>query len=132
GVGWAEYSGSGHELVNTTRPHAWVYSADECNYNSCTEYVQQQITVPGGANLTYWWYMTSQASTTTAYDYFKVELYNTNGTLLATLRTWNNTSTRNTWSQDTLGLSSYAGQTLLLRFTTTTDNIYPTHFFVDD
>ena len=133
GVGWSESSSGGYEIIDTVRPHTGSYSADECNYNSCTEYVQQRIAVPSNASLRYYWYMTTQeTSTTTAYDYLKVQVYSTSGSLLGTLRTWSNTSARNAWSQDTLSLSAYAGQTVVLRFTTTTDYSLPTNFFVDD
>ncbi len=132
GVGWTESSSGGYEVIDTVKPHTGSYSADECNYNTCTEYVQQRITVPSNASLRYWWYMTSQEPTTTAYDYFKVQVYSTGGSLLGTLRTWSNTSARDAWSQDTLSLSAYTGQTVVLRFTTTTDYTLPTNFFVDD
>jgi len=133
GVGWSESSSGGYEVIDTYRPHAGSYSADECNYNNCTDYVQQQVTVPSNASLRYWWYMTtSESSTTTAYDYLRVQVYSTSGTLLGTLRTWSNTSARNAWSQDTLSLAAYAGQTVVLRFTTTTDYTMPTNFFIDD
>jgi hypothetical protein len=132
GVGWAEYSSGGYELIDTYKPHTGAYSADECNYNYCTEYVQQQLTIPSNANLRYWWYMTSSEPTTTVYDYLKVQVYTTAGSLLGTLRTWSNRSTRNVWSQDTLSLAAYAGQTVKLRFTTTTDYLNPTNFFIDD
>ncbi len=132
GVGWAEYSSGGYEIIDTTRPHTGSYSAYECDYNYCTEYVQQTITIPSGANLTYWWYMTSSEGTSTAYDYLRVRLYSTSGTLLTTLRTWSNRNTRNTWSQDTISLSAYAGQTVILRFMATTDSSLRTAFWVDD
>jgi len=132
GVGWSESSSSGYEIIDTVRPHSGSYSADECGYNSCTDYVRQQVTVPSNASLRYWWYMTSSEGSTTAYDYFRVQVYSTSGTLLGTLRTWSNTSARNVWSQDTLSLAAYAGQTVVLRFTTTTDYTMPTNFFVDD
>jgi len=132
GVGWSESSSGGYEVIDTYRPHTGSYSADECNYNNCTDYVQQQVTVPSNASLRYWWYMTSSEGSTTAYDYFKVQVYNTSGTLLGTLRTWSNISARGVWSQDTLSLAAYAGQTVNLRFTTTTDYTQPTNFFVDD
>ncbi len=132
GVGWAQYSSGAYQLIDTYRPHTGSYSADECNYNNCTELVQQRVTVPSNASLRYWWSMTSSAGVTTAYDYLRVQVYSTGGTLLGTPRTWSNTSTRNAWSPDTLSLAAYAGQTVLLRFTTTTDSTQPTNFFIDD
>jgi hypothetical protein len=132
GVGWQESSSKGYELITTTRPHTGSYSAYLCNYNSCKEYVQQTITVPSNGSLTYWRYMTSVDSKIYSYDYLKVQLYSTSGTLIKTLRTWSNTSTRSVWLQDTLSLSAYAGQTVILRFTGTTNASNASAFFIDD
>ena len=132
GVGWTEYSSKNYELITTTRPRTGSYSAYLCDYNACTEYIQQTVKVPANGILTYWWYMTSSDSTTTVYDGLRVQVYNTSGTLLKTLRTWSNTSTRNTWSQDSLSLSLYAGQNVIIRFTVTTDSSYPSAFWLDD
>lgn len=132
GVGWTESSSGGYELIDGTRPRTGSYSAYECDYNRCTEYLQQQITVPANANLTYYWYQTSSEGTTTAYDYLRVQIYSTGGTLLATLRTFSNRNTRNTWSLDTQSLANYAGQTVRLRFTSTTDSSLPSAFWIDD
>jgi cell division septation protein DedD len=131
-VGWTQSSSGGYQLIDHTRPHAGSYSAYLCDYNNCTDYVQQQITVPGGAHLTYWWYQTSSEGTTTAYDFLYVRLYSTGGSLLTTLRTWSNKNTRNAWSQDNLDLSAYGGQTVILRFISTNDVSLPSAYFVDD
>lgn len=132
GAGWTEFSSGGREIINTTNPHTGSYSANECGYNSCTEYVQQTITIPSGATLTYWWYMTSSEGTSSVHDRLRVQLYSISGSLLATLRTWSNRNTSNTWSQDTLDLSAYAGQTVILRFVTTTNQTRTTSFWIDD
>ncbi len=96
--------------------------------------MRQQITVPSGANLHYWWYLVTQKTGTRASDFLKVQVLNTSGVLLATLRSWNNTSTpRNTYSQDTVSLAAYSGQTVILRFLSTTNGSLSTsEFFVDD
>jgi hypothetical protein len=61
-----------------------------------------------------------------------VRLYSTGGSLIATLRTWSNRNTRNRWSQDSIRLAAYAGQTVRLRFITTTDYSLLSTFWVDD
>ncbi len=132
GVGWAEYSRAGYELVDTVNPHTGRYGADLCGYNSCVDLVQQRVTVPSNAALHYWWYMTSNEGTTTPYDYLAVQVLNTSGTVLKTLRVWSNTSLRNVWSQDNLSLAAYAGQTVNIRFVATTDSSLVSRFFVDD
>lgn len=132
GVGWAEYSSGGYAIVDTSRPHTGRYSADECGYNRCIEYIRQQITISSNATLKYWWYMTSSEGTGTAYDYMYVRLYSTAGSLITTLRTWSNKNARNVWSQDSISLAAYAGRTVQLRFMTTTDYSLPSTFWIDD
>jgi subtilisin family serine protease len=131
-VNWTESSSGGYTIVDTTRPRTGAYSAYFCNYNSCTEYIQQAIVVPANGTLTYWWYQTSSEGTATAYDYLRVRIYNNSGTLLATVRTWSNKHKRGAWSQDTISLAAYAGQTVRLRFVATNDSSLPSAYFVDD
>ena len=102
------------------------------DYNSATEYIYQTITIPSNGTLTYWWYMTTQETSSTSYDYLRVRLYTTSGSLVATLRSRSNTAAKNAWYQDTLSLSSYAGRTLRVQFTVTTDSSLTTSFYVDD
>ncbi|OTA40622.1 MAG: hypothetical protein A6D92_15090 [Symbiobacterium thermophilum] len=61
-----------------------------------------------------------------------MRLYNQNGSLLTTLVTRSNRDARNQWVQETVNLSSYAGQTVRLEFSVTTDWLLPTSFFIDD
>ncbi len=129
---WVQYSSGGYQLISTAKPHAGSYGVYFGDYNNASEYIYQTITIPTNGTLTYWWYMTSSEGTSTAYDYFRVRLYNTSGTLVATLRTRSNTASRNAWYQDTISLASYAGQTLRVHFSVTTDSSLPTAFYIDD
>ena len=129
---WVQYSSGGYQLIDTTRPHTGSYGVYFGDYNNANEYIYQTITIPTNGTLKYWWYMTSSEGTGAAYDYFYVRLYNTSGGLVATLRTRSNTAARNAWYQDTLSLASYAGQTLRVQFSATTDSSLVTAFYVDD
>lgn len=129
---WVQYSKGGYQLITTNNPHAGSYSVWMGGYNSASDYIYQTITIPTNGTLTYWWYMTTQETGTTSYDYFRVRLYTTSGTLVATLRTRSNTASKNAWYQDTLSLASYAGQTLRVHFSVTTDSSLPTSFYLDD
>ena len=104
------------------------------NYASGAEY--QTVSIPSGhpANLTFWLNVTSNEGTTTAYDYLRVEVRNTGGTLLATLGTFSNRdkTTLGSYSQKAFSLASWRGQTVRVQFRATTDSIYPTAFRVDD
>lgn len=129
---WVQSSTNGYQLIDTTRPRTGSYSAYLGGYNSGTDTIYQTITVPANGTLSYWWYMTTQESGSTAYDYLRVRLYNSSGTLVTTLRSWSNASGAGTWRQDSVSLASYAGQRLRVQFTATTDSTLPSSFFVDD
>jgi subtilisin family serine protease len=131
-VAWTDTSSGGYEIIDTTRRRTGAYSAYFCDYNNCTDTLEQQVTVPANGTLTYYWYQTSSEGTGTAYDYLHVRVYSTGGALLATLRSWSNRNTRGAWSLDTLSMAAYAGQTVRLRFVSTTDSSLRTAFFVDD
>ncbi|HEY0738489.1 MAG TPA: S8 family serine peptidase [Herpetosiphonaceae bacterium] len=129
---WVQSSTGGYQLIDTTRPHAGSYSAYLADYNNGTDSIYQTVTIPSNGTLSYWWYMTTTESGSTAYDYLRVRLYNSSGTLVTTLRSWSNASGAGTWRQDSISLSAYAGQTLRVQFTGTNDSSLPSAFFVDD
>lgn len=128
---WVQSSANGYQLIDGTRPHAGTRSVYLGGYNNANDQIYQTITVPSNGTLTYWWYMTTQ-ETSHPWDYMRVRLYNTSGTLLTTLRTWSDGSGAGTWRQDSLSLASYAGQTVRVHFSATTDGSLTTSFFVDD
>jgi kumamolisin len=122
-------------LIDTTRPHTGSYSAWLGGYNSGTDTIYQQVTIPStatSASLSYWWYMTTQEACCTPYDYMYARVLNSSGTVLATLQTLNNASTANTWTKSTFNLLAYKGQTIRVYFKVTTDVSLPTSFFIDD
>jgi thermitase len=129
---WSQSSSGGYQLITTDRPHSGAYSAWLGGYNSGTDSIYQTVTVPSNGTLTYWWYMTTSESGSTPYDYFRVRLYTTGGSLVATLRTFSNASAANLWRQDSISLASYAGQTLRVHFSATTDSSLQSSFFLDD
>ncbi|GAA5530669.1 DUF1986 domain-containing protein [Herpetosiphon gulosus] len=129
---WVQSSTGGYAVISTTRPRSGSYSAFLGGYNSGTDNIYQSVTVPSNGVLRYYWYMSTQESGSTVYDRLYVRLYNSSGSLITTLRTWSNASTKNTWTLDTISLSAYAGQTVRVQFVGTTDSSLTTSFFVDD
>ena len=129
---WAEASSGGYELIATNRPHTGAYSAWLGGYNNGTDTISQTVTVPSNGTLTYWWYMTTQELGSAPHDYLRVSLYSSGGALLATLRTYSNASGAGVWRQDAVSLASYAGQTVRVSFSGTTDQSLNSSFFVDD
>ena len=132
---WTESSSGGYEIVDTTRPHTGTKSAYLVGYNNGSDSLYQTISVPASATtvtLTYWTYITTQETSTTAYDKFSAQVRNTSGTVLATLQSLSNGSTKNTWVKSTYSLNSYKGQTIRVYFSGTNDSSLPTSFFLDD
>jgi thermolysin len=105
--------------------------------NSRTGQTYQTISIPSTAtaNFTFWLNVTSsETTTTTQYDRLFVEVRNTSGTLLSTVATYSNLNkgTAGVYSQKSLSLASYIGQTVRVQFRVTTDSSLPTTFRVDD
>jgi hypothetical protein len=106
-----------------------------CDNASGTEY--QTIAIPSTAtgSLTFWLNVTSNESTTTAIrDRLFVEVRSTSGVLLSTLATFSNLhkTTGAVYTQRSLNVASYRGQTVRVQFRATTDGSLPTAFRVDD
>ncbi len=130
-------SGTGYfYTANGSYPHGgtgYIYFGVN---NSVAGQSYQQLTIPSSAagNLTFWLNVTSSETGTTAYDKLFVEVRNTGGTLLSTLATYSNADkgTAGAYSQKSLSLAAYKGQTVRLQFRTTTDSSVTTTFRVDD
>jgi len=105
-------------------------------YNYASGAAYQTVTIPSSATgaLTFWLNVTSDEGTTTAYDYLRVEVRSTGGTLLGTVATYSNRdkTTLGNYSQKSVSLASWRGQTVRVQFRVTTDSIYPTSFRLDD
>lgn len=100
-----------------------------------TDYIYQQIAIPTTATgtLTFWLHIdTAETTTTTAYDTMKVQVLNTAGTVLATLATYSNLNKGTGYTQKSLSLSAYKGQTIRLRFYGVEDSSLQTSFVIDD
>jgi thermitase len=102
-------------------------------YNSATDTLGQAVTVPASGNLRYAWQMTTTEGSITAYDFLRVRVYDAStGAYIATLRTLSNANVRSVWSLDTVSLASWAGQTIRLEFSASTDSTLASHFYIDD
>jgi hypothetical protein len=131
-------SGTGYFYVNPGNyPQAgtgYIYFGVN---NSVSGQSYQTVSIPSTAcgTLTFWLNVTSsETTTTTQYDKLFVEVRNTSGTLLATPATYSNlnkVASAATYSQKTLNLSAYKGQTVRVQFRSTTDSSLATTFRVD-
>ena len=110
--------------------HAGSWKAWLDGYGSThTDTLSQTVTIPTGcsAALTFYLHIDSAETTTsTAYDTLKVQVGTT------TLATYSNLNKATGYSQKSLNLSGYAGQTVTLKFTGAEDSSLQTSFVVDD
>ncbi|MFE5580747.1 M4 family metallopeptidase [Kitasatospora sp. NPDC056531] len=93
-----------------------------------TDTLSQTVTIPAGckATLSFWLHVDTAETGSTAYDKLTVQV---NGT---TLKTYSNVDAAAGYQQRTFDLSSYAGQTVTLKFTGTEDSSLQTSFVIDD
>jgi subtilisin family serine protease len=104
------------------------------NFASGSEYQTVSIPSTAAANLTFWLNITTSEACCTPYDYLYAEVRNTSGTLLGTLGTWTNANSGpiGVYTQRSLSLASWRGQTVRVQFRATTDVTLPTSFRIDD
>ncbi|RAG87195.1 hypothetical protein DN069_02690 [Streptacidiphilus pinicola] len=100
-----------------------------------TDTLAQSVAIPAGcsASFSFWLHIdTDETTTTTAYDTLKVQVLSSSGSVLGTLATYSNLNANNGYSQHSFNLSSYAGQTVTLKFTGSEDASLQTSFVIDD
>ncbi|MEU8967740.1 hydrolase [Streptomyces monashensis] len=133
---WSASSGvitnSGSEAARSGSYYAWL----DGNGTATTDTLSQSVSVPSGctsAKLSFYLHIdTAETTTSTAYDTLKVQVLNSSGTVLGTLATYSNLNAASGYTQRSFDLSSYAGQTVTLKFTGTEGSKYQTSFVVDD
>ncbi|WP_241968500.1 putative Ig domain-containing protein [Streptomyces sp. ICBB 8177] len=93
-----------------------------------TDTLSQTVTVPSGckATLSWWQYISTQETGKTAYDKLTVTA---NGTTVAT---YSNADATSGYVQKSVDLSSYAGQSVTIKFTGKEDSSLATSFLIDD
>ncbi|MGI5507784.1 putative Ig domain-containing protein [Streptomyces sp. CA-106131] len=110
--------------------HSGSWKAWMDGYGSAhTDTLSQSVTIPSGCSATFSFYLhidTAETTTTTAYDKLTVQVGST------TLATYSNLNAASGYALKSFNLSSYAGQTVTLKFTGTEDSSLQTSFVVDD
>ncbi|MBF0503157.1 MAG: choice-of-anchor J domain-containing protein [Candidatus Riflebacteria bacterium] len=103
--------------------------------NSANGSLYQTVTIPSNstsANLSFWFNITSQ-ETSGAYDYLKMKVQNSSGVDLSTdLVVLSNQDKSTGYSQRSVDLTSYRGQTIRIYFSATSDSSNYTIFRIDD
>lgn len=96
--------------------------------SSHTDSLAQTVTVPAGchAKLSFWLHIDTKESGSTAYDKLTLQAGST------PLGSWSNADAGSGYVQKSFDLSSYAGQTVTLKFTGIEDSSLATDFVLDD
>jgi len=94
--------------------------------HAATDALYQDIAIPASATSVtingYRWLGTSETTPSTPHDYARVQIRNTSGTVLETLQEWSNANSTTNWTFFTAtATGSYAGQTIRVVVTSTTD-----------
>ncbi|MDQ1921364.1 Ig-like domain-containing protein [Massilia pseudoviolaceinigra] len=101
-----------------------------------TDSVYQQVTIPStatSAKLAFWLkVVSSETTTTSAYDKLKVQVRSGSNAVLATLATYSNLNKGSSYVQKTFDLSAYKGQTVRIYFEGVEGSTIPTAFLIDD
>ncbi|MFD5462041.1 protease pro-enzyme activation domain-containing protein [Kitasatospora sp. NPDC127059] len=128
----APWTASGSVLDNSSSEpaHSGSWKAWLDGYGTThTDTLSQTVTVPAGcasATLTFALHIDTAETGATAYDKLTLKAGNT------TLKTWSNADAAAGYVQQTLDLTSFAGQTVTLTFTGTEDGSNQTSFVIDD
>jgi uncharacterized membrane protein len=101
-----------------------------------TDTLMQQVAIASNATaatLTFWLHIdTAETSTTTAFDTLALQIRNSSGTVLSTLKTFSNLDHNTGYAQQTFDLTSFKGQTIQINFVGTEDSTLQTSFVMDD
>lgn len=107
-------------------------------YDNADDLLYQTVSVPScasSARLVVYLYVYTSDSTTSANDYFHVELQNSSGSTLEDFLWFNNTMNGSSWYRGTYewsDFSAHAGRTRRLFFEGTTNSSLYSNFFLDD
>lgn len=121
----------------TQAAHGGTFKAWLNGYGAAhTDSLYQQVTIPSTAstaNLSFWLKVVSSETTTTqAYDTLQVQIRNASGTVLATLASYSNLNKGASYVNRTFSLSAYKGQTIRIYFLGVEGSVTATSFIVDD
>ena len=138
-TGTSSISGDNTIAVNGSYPHTGTDYATLGGSNSETDTLTQTVSIPSNAtaaSLTFWTNIVTQETSSTAFDFLKVNIIAGTTTTKLTLNNSNSSSSNNTngtyFKPAAIDLTSYKGQSIQIQFNATTDSTLPTTFRIDD
>lgn len=117
-------------------PHSGTWDAWLDGYGvTHTDTLAQTVAIPSGctsADFTFWLHIDTAETGTKAFDTLTLQVLNSSGSVLSTPATFSNVDAANGYSQRSVDLAQFAGQTVTVQFTGTEDNQQQTSFVIDD
>ena len=118
-------------------PHTGTWDAWLDGYGTThTDTLMQQVAIASNATaatLSFWLHIdTAETTTTTANDTLAVQVRNSSGTVLSTLKTFSNLNKNTGYAQQTFDLTSFKGQTIQINFVGQENSSLQTSFVLDD
>jgi thermitase len=131
-TGWQIRTNGPFALIGSALPHTGQLGAILGACNDAQDELEQEMNLPAGQGVTlrFWWYMLTQEIAHPR-DTLDV-LVKPSGGQEASILHITYGIMPGAWQQAVLDLSSYAGQSLQIKFRATTDANRPTVFHVDD
>ncbi len=141
GGGWLEASSGDYPLIinqsatdGEVNAHSPVFMAWLGGYADAVDSMSQEVALPADATAVHVTgqrrFMTDEGSG--VFDRSWVDITNTSGTVLETLKQWSNQDANGNWAVFDFPLTgSYQGQTIRLRLRSDADATLRTHFFYD-
>jgi len=131
---------STNRIINSTSsepPHSGTFDSWLDGHGSTTtDSLLQAVTIPSNATaatLSFWLHIdTAETSTTRAFDTLAVQVRNSSGSVLSTLKTYSNLDHAAGYALQTFDLSSFKGQTIQIFLQGKEDFELQTSFVVDD
>ncbi|HLL01490.1 MAG TPA: S8 family serine peptidase [Myxococcaceae bacterium] len=136
-VNWTTTTGVIDGSTGGSAPRTGSWKAWLNGYGTAkTDTAYQTITIPStacSASLKFWVkIISSETTTTTAYDKLAIQIRDSAGTVKATLATYSNLNKGTAYVERTFDVSAYKGQTIRVHFNGSEDSSVATSFFVDD
>ncbi|MCE3608372.1 CehA/McbA family metallohydrolase [Massilia sp. P8910] len=133
--GWVASSGVITSSGQAAHGGSWKAALNGAG-SANTATVYQQVTIRStatSANLAFWLkVVSSETTSTSAYDKLKVQVRSGGNAVLATLATYSNLNKGSSYLQKTFDLSAYKGQTVRIYFEGVEGSTIPTAFLIDD
>jgi hypothetical protein len=134
GVGWVEYSKLGYPIVvrasdlpQGVAPHSGAWAAWFGGDNSEVAYIEQPLTISAATPLLAYWHWI-ESSDSCGFDYARVSV---DGSPVTSYTLCIATGT-GTWARRTVDLTSYIGQTVMLRIGFEADSSRISSLYLDD